>query len=66
MSQDHYHSKYSPGVSVCVCVFFFFLISWSLTTKAMKRKMAAIVLVEKLCSLSRHPAPTATRLLSYY
>ena len=40
-----------------VFFFFFFLTSWSLTTKAMKSKMAAIVLVEKLCSLSRRPAP---------
>ena len=42
---------------LCSFFFFFFLTSWSLTTKAMKSKMAAIVLVEKLCSLSRRPAP---------
>ena len=42
---------------LCYFFFFFFLTSWSLTTKAMKSKMAAIVLVEKLCSLSRRPAP---------
>ena len=58
---------FSRGLCVCVCVCVcVFLTSWSLTIKAMKSKMAAVVLVEKLCSRSRCPAPTAMRLLSYH
>ena len=50
-------SKYSSGVC--------FLILWSLTIKPVESSIGTVVF-EETCSLSRQPASTITRLLSYH